>query len=101
MKIPIINFKYWFNQNQANALIENRFKSMITRISNIYIENNNYKQVYFCDNDKEISRLKDLNYNELENEIIMRIQKINDIDKANENENSSARNDPSSCAKGN
>ena len=86
MKIPIINFKYWFNQNQANALIENRFKSMITRISNIYIENNNYKQVYFCDNDKEITRLKDLNYNELENEIIMRIQKINDIDKADENE---------------
>lgn len=86
MKIPIIDFKYWFNQNQDNALIENRFISMITRISNIYNENNKHKQSYFCENDTEISRLKNLNYNELENEILMRIQKINDIDKANENE---------------
>ena len=79
MKIPIIDFKYWFNQNQDNALIENRFISMITRISNIYNENNKHKQSYFCENDTEISRLKNLNYNELENEILMRIQKINDL----------------------
>ena len=86
MIIPKIDFKYWFNKNQSDALIENRFVSMITRISNIYNEDNKYKQSYFCDNKTEISRLKNLNYNELENEILIKIQKNNDVDKANESE---------------
>ena len=76
MLIPNIDFNYWYNQNQTNALIQNRFISMITRICNIYQINNNHKQAFFCGNEIEINRLKKLNYNELEQEIINRIIKI-------------------------
>ena len=86
MLIPNIDFNYWYNQNQTNALIQNRFISMITRICNIYQINNNHKQAFFCGNEIEINRLKKLNYNELEQEIINRIKAISNIDSANENE---------------
>lgn len=86
MLIPSIDFTYWYNQNQANALLQNRFISMITRICNIYQINNSHKQAFFCGNEIEIDRLKKLNYNELEEEIINRIKAISSIDLANENE---------------
>jgi hypothetical protein len=51
---------------------------MITRINNIYEKDNNFNQAYFCGNQNEINRLKQLNYNQLENEIIILIRNKKD-----------------------
>jgi len=57
MKIPSIDFKYWFAKNQKDSLNENRFIALITKIQNIYIKNNEYNQTYFCGDELEIRRL--------------------------------------------
>lgn len=70
VNFPKIDFKYWYNKNIEDSNTEPRFKSMITKINNIYENNNNLNQAYFCGDKIEINRLKNLNYNQLENEIL-------------------------------
>lgn len=72
--LPKIDFNYWYNINIENSNTESRFVSMITKITKIYNENNTFKQAYFCGNDFEINRLKALNYNQFENEILSLIK---------------------------
>jgi len=79
MKIPKINFNYWLKKNQTDSLNEMRFIALITKIENIYNINKNYKQSYFCGNQNEISRLKNLNYFTFEEEIIKKIKSIKDL----------------------
>lgn len=71
---PQIDFNYWYERNIENSNSSIRFVSMITRINNIYEKDNNFNQAYFCGNQNEISRLKELSYNELEDEIIRLIR---------------------------
>ncbi len=79
--LPKIDFNYWYNKNLEDSNTERRFVSMITRINNIFEKDNNFKQAYFCGDHNETSRLKGLNYNELENEIIFLIRnKKNEAD---------------------
>lgn len=85
MLIPKIDFQYWFNLNQLTALTENRFVSMITRINNIYKNDSNHKQAYFCGDENEINRLKSLNYLQLEDEILNKIIAHPDINNIDDN----------------
>ena len=79
--IPKIDFNYWYNKNSEDSNTERRFVSMITRINNIFEKDNNFKQAYFCGDHNETIRLKELNYNQLENEIIILIRnKKNEAD---------------------
>jgi len=80
MKIPSIDFKYWFAKNQKDSLNENRFIALITKIQNIYIKNNEYNQTYFCGDELEIRRLKNHNYISFENEIINNIRSLKSFD---------------------
>ena len=84
MKIPKINFTYWLNKNQIDSINERRFVALITKINNIYKLNQNHKQAYFCGNQNEILRLKNLNYVSFEEEIIKKIKKIKDLDNDDE-----------------
>lgn len=77
--LPKIDFNYWYNKNLEDSNTERRFVSMITRINNIFEKDNNFKQAYFCGDHNETSRLKELNYNELENEIIFLIRNIKNV----------------------
>ena len=81
MSIPNIDFNYWYNRNLEDSKnIQQRSKSMVSKIANIYEINNNYNQSYFCGNIEEVHRLKNLNYIDLENEIIKQIINIENID---------------------
>jgi hypothetical protein len=84
MEIPKIDFKYWLLKNHNDSLHEKRFIALITKIENLYEENTNYNQSYFCGDSIEISRLKEMNYLELENEILNKIRKITDFTNDNE-----------------
>lgn len=72
--LPKIDFNYWYNKNIEDSNNESRFVGMITKITKIYNENNIFKQAYFCGNEVEINRLKGLNYNQFENEILSLIR---------------------------
>jgi hypothetical protein len=72
--LPKIDFNYWYHKNLIDSNSKRRFVSMITRINNIFEKDNNFKQAYFCGDYDEIIRLKGLNYNQLENEIIILIR---------------------------
>jgi len=76
--LPQIDFNYWYERNIEISNSSIRFVSMITRINNIYEKDNNFNQAYFCGNQNEINRLKQLNYNQLENEIIILIRNKKD-----------------------
>ena len=79
--LPKIDFNYWYNKNLEDSNTERRFVSMITRINNIFEKDNKFKQSYFCGDNNETIRLKELNYNQLENEIIILIRnKKNEAD---------------------
>jgi hypothetical protein len=73
--LPQINFNYWHNKNVEDSNnIGKGVVSMISKITKIYNKDNTFKQAYFCGNNIEINRLKGLNYNEFENEILVLIR---------------------------
>jgi hypothetical protein len=78
--IPKIDFNYWYNKNLIESKKKKKVTAVLTKIVNLYNENKNFEQAYFCGNQTEIDRLKNLNYIELENEIIEKIRNVNDIE---------------------
>jgi len=68
-----LNFIHWFDKNQKQGEQENRHHALITRINNVSVPMGQSLS-YFCDDIEEVDRIKNLTYNQFEEEIVQKIR---------------------------